>query len=236
MVSYWKSQEGLKEYQKIGVPYPTTEWDKDYDRFIEKTGGTAEGVKEKTEIKRITRVQASDEKEYIIYDENKVRYDGLDNADRRFRENIGTYPIPQGKKEVYYDENNIQKTRTTNINNVETGYSIPFTKQKLEELHKNAADKVAQRTGKTQYFVEKLNGSLISVESYEDLREADFEELFKYGKKKLSWKEEKEQRRLEKEQLDIAQEVSEVSAKEEEPDSAPPAVIEEQSKPKSSKK
>lgn len=205
MTNYWKSDEGLKEYKKIDYPYPTTEYDKDFDLFLKKTEVNAD--KQKIKINRITRIQGADNKEYITYDETVTRFDGLGNPEKRFRENLATYPIPQGQKEVSYDSNNNQQVKTKSISNIETGYSIPFSKAKLEELHKNAFDNVTQRAGKTQYYVQKINGSPVTVQSYEDLKEADFEELFKYGKKSFGWKEEKAHLQQEREQLFAAQQI-----------------------------
>lgn len=206
MTNYWKSQEGLKEYEKIEYPYPTSEWDKDYDLFVEKTKNSVD--KQKIKVGRITRIQGADNKEYLTYDETVTRFDGLGNSFKRFRENLGTYPIPQARREVTYDSNNNQQVKTVGINNIETGYSIPFSKAKLDEIHKNAIDNVAQRAGKTQYFVQKVNAPPVTVQSFEDLKEADFEELYKYGKKSFGWKEEKEHLKQEHEQLMTAQEIS----------------------------
>lgn len=209
MVNYWKSKEGLKEYEKLGKPYENTVWDTDYEQFVNKTRGSDTEGKTKRQVVRITRLQAADGGEYIVYDEKETRYDGLGNASKRFRDNLGTYPIPQGQREIYYDENNNQATRLVSITNIETGYSIPFNKAKLDELHKNAVDNVPQRAGRTQYFVQRINDPPTTVQTYQDLKEGDFEELMKYGKKSFGWKEEKEHLKQEREQLMVAEEVSE---------------------------
>jgi hypothetical protein len=60
-------------------------------------------------------------------------------------------------------------------------YSIPFTKQNLEELHKKCNDKAARITERTKYSVWPEGGTKISVESYHDFANLDFQTLHKYG-------------------------------------------------------
>jgi hypothetical protein len=64
----------------------------------------------------------------------------------------------------------------------EMRYSIPFTKEKLEELHKKCNDKAARIGERTKYSVWPEAGTRISVERYEDFLNAKFSDLFKYGK------------------------------------------------------
>lgn len=218
MVIYWKSDEGLKAYAKIEQPYPVTEWDKDYDRFIAETKSSDERGRTKRTITRLTRVHGADGKDYIVYSERELRFDDLGNSKKRFRDNLGQYPQPEGHYSIYYDTNNQQKTKIDSITNINTGYFIPFSPKKMDELYKYTVNDVPQRAGRTEYFVQRINDSLISVESFEDLRDGEFDELAKYGKRTAAWKEEKDKLKKEQEQLEVAREVAENTNKPEDED------------------
>jgi len=64
----------------------------------------------------------------------------------------------------------------------EPKYSIPFTKEKLEELHQKCNDKAARIGERTKYSVWPEAGTRISIERYEDFSEGKFTDLIKYGK------------------------------------------------------
>lgn len=207
MVNYWKSQEGIKAYEKIGKPYPTTTYDTDYEQFVNSTKSSDERNRTKRKLTRMMRVMGADGKEYLVYSEVQTRFNDIGNSFSRFRENIGTYPIPEGNVVLYYDANGEQQQRVDNISDIKTGYSIPFSAQKANEIHKNSIDNVPQRAGRTEYFVQRINDAPVSIESFEDFRDGEFDELIKHGKRFSGWAQEKKESQQEREQLDAAREV-----------------------------
>jgi hypothetical protein len=214
MVNYWKSPEGIKAYEKIGKPYPVTTYDTDYEQFVNSTRSSDERNRTKRRVTRIMRVQGADGKEYLTYSENETRFNDIGNSSSRFRENIGTYPIPEGHIVLYYDANGEQQSKVDSISDIKTGYSIPFSPQKANQIHKNAVDDVPQRAGRTEYFVQRANDPPVSVETFQDLVNAEFDELYKHGKRVPGWQEEKKKEQAEREQLEAAREVRDYSTDE----------------------
>jgi len=214
MVNYWKSPEGIKAYEKIGKPYPVTTYDTDYEQFVNSTKSSDERNRTKRKVTRIMRVQGADGKEYLTYSEVETRFNDIGNSYSRFRENIGTYPIPEGHVVLYYDNNGEQQQKVDSISDIKTGYSIPFNSAKAAAIHKNAVDDVPQRAGRTEYFVQRANDPPVSVESFQDLVNGEFDELYKHGKRVPGWPEEKKQAQAEREQLEAAREVRDYSTDE----------------------
>jgi hypothetical protein len=64
----------------------------------------------------------------------------------------------------------------------EMKYCIPFTKERLEELHKKCSDKGPRLGENTKYYVQPEGGTTITVETYNDFLNGSFNDLHKYGK------------------------------------------------------
>ncbi len=68
-----------------------------------------------------------------------------------------------------------RQREVSDIANIETGYSIPFSKEKMNELRQIGLSQSAH------FSVEHSNGIRISVETFEDLRDGEYNELNHFG-------------------------------------------------------
>jgi hypothetical protein len=174
----WESPEGIAEYKKLGKEYPRTEFDKDFAYFMQRI----EWDPDKREtIGSISRLKVSDESEFLIYSSKWEGHDeALKNYDHRTRDKLGIYEkLEKHTTRSLNIENQIEE-RTT-IGRKTLAYSIPFTKERLEELHKICNDRSANPADKTKYYVEPLGGTEITIIRYEDFLNGDFEDLHKNG-------------------------------------------------------
>jgi hypothetical protein len=104
------------------------------------------------------------------------------NYDKRNRCELGVYEgIERQTTRVLNEEKN-EFQEVVTAGRREPKYSIPFTKEKLEELHQKCNDKAARIGERTKYSVWPEAGTRISVEKYEDFLNAKFADLINYGK------------------------------------------------------
>lgn len=182
-MTLWKSQLGVKQYEDLGLPYPDSMFDKAYEKFLKMTRDS-KPEDNKTWIKKIVRLWVAEGQEYIIYDIREQRNDGIGNERHFNRECLGQYSLIGVKKEIFIDDEGKRQIRVIPDSAHPTGiaYEIPFSRSKLEEMHKYCNDKASTpRDGKTQYLVEKLNQRTISVSNYNDFLNGDFETLYQHG-------------------------------------------------------
>src|SRR5712692_5161046 len=87
----WKSPEGVEEYKKVGMQYPTHVMDEDFEKFIAKI----EWDPNKREtITDIIRVKTHTDKEFLLYSSTLRGQDQmLKNYDERTRSRLGTYMV-----------------------------------------------------------------------------------------------------------------------------------------------
>jgi len=176
----WESPEGIAEYTKIGKPYPYTVLDKDFTAFMQKI---AWDPNKRETISEITRIKLADDTEFLTY---SSRWEGhgklYGNYDKRNRCELGVYEgIERQTTRVLNEEKN-EFQEVVTAGRREPKYSIPFTKEKLEELHQKCNDKAARIAERTKYSVWPEAGTRISVERYEDFLNVKFSDLIKYGK------------------------------------------------------
>lgn len=191
MVSgYCKSKEGVKEYEKIGLKYPDDLSDKAYDEYLKQTRKSPKD-KTKVEIMNMKRVVLFDGSQWIVHDHHDIRLDMIGNLRTWYRGGIGKYPIVTPRYEIKVDDETFEKSRVcTGVSHIKTGWLIPFTKKKADELHdKYCLDVPSEYSSntKTAYSVQRGEnrgpGNVVSVQSYKDWRDAeDIEELFRFGK------------------------------------------------------
>ena len=176
----WESPEGIAEYTKIGKPYPYTVLDKDFTAFMQKI---AWDPNKRETISEITRIKLADDTEFLTYSSRWEGHDKLyGNYDKRNRCELGVYEgIERQTTRVLNEEKN-EFQEVVTAGRREPKYSIPFTKEKLEELHQKCNDKAARIAERTKYSVWPEAGTRISVERYEDFLNAKFTDLIKYGK------------------------------------------------------
>jgi hypothetical protein len=221
MVSgFIKSPEGVKEFEKLGLPYPS-EFMEDYyeNEYFKDTKADVELVSKygnghlPIEVLRITRKRLKDGREYIYYSATEYRVDKALNLKHWFKSGLGRYPIVQGRYEMVHKDFGESERVLRDILSIDTGYSIPFSKENLDKIR----DLGLNPEGKTTYSVEAPNGIRLSVAAYDDLRNGDFDELVHFnkiptpGQRKL-WLEsqgiEQDQKRID--QLKINKDVGEV--------------------------
>lgn len=211
----YKSPEGVSEYQKIGQSYP----DSIQDQIFEHHQQLIAWDPNKTErINGITRVKRFDGSEYLIYSETSEGRDKLYGRRHTFfRNNLGKYiqldvetvrtpneeilANPTMAAEFDFDNNDrpkdvskmdLFKEKATIVGEREA-YSIPFTKENLDKLHKKCKDagRAAKQEEITSYGMTKENDiGILVTGSYEQFRNGDFDTLFNYGC--IPTKEEKE--------------------------------------------
>lgn len=157
MVWYYYSPEGEAEYKKIGLPYPKTVEDVNYDLFIEKTKRSGE-EQNKTQIIKMNRIRSSfgsydgeSNQEYITYDIKETRFDSLGNEISFTRTNIGRYPIPVPMYRIKRDQQGYEEKYTAGVSRIRTGYSIKHDKSNFNKLHKHCLDTSSE---KTQYLAQ----------------------------------------------------------------------------------
>jgi hypothetical protein len=187
-MQYWQSKLGEESYKKIELKYPTHPFDTAYQRFLKVTRSSPE-KDNKFIINKLIRLQLApnDEnneipQEVILYDLCEIRLDGLGNVKKFARTNLGKYPVPSRTVIKTYDEDNQPVIKTGSVSEINTGYEFPFTKEKADELHKWCIDKrTIKQPNLTQYIVERSGERKISVRSFSDWRDGDFETLYAFG-------------------------------------------------------
>ena len=176
-----RQPEGVKEYQKLNMSYPNHLQDELYDKWLAETNGDPKLMAQYThhkekEVNQISRKRIGN-KEYLVYSFVHYRLDPALNVTHRSRSGIGTYPIPRGHYHI--DQGNYGKqTRVLDfVENVETGYSIPFSKKNLEKI----LNMGLQSEGKVGLGID--TGVIrISIATLEDFMNGDFAELAHFGK------------------------------------------------------
>ena len=176
----WESPEGIAEYAKIGKDYPSTVLDKDFTAFMHKI---AWDPNKRETIQEITRIKLADDTEFLTYSSRWEGHDKLyGNYDKRNRCELGVYEGIERQTTRILNEEKNEFQEVVTAGRREPKYSIPFTKEKLEELHQKCNDKAARIGERTKYSVWPEAGTRISVERYEDFSDGKFTDLIKYGK------------------------------------------------------
>jgi hypothetical protein len=175
---YFKSEESLREYEKIGQPYPQETYDKWYDDFLKLTRATKE-KDIKIEIHNMKRYILKSGEQYIVHDETTTKFDPLGNRKSFYRGGIGKFPIPIPHYEIKVNpEEGYSKAKIiTGIDSVDVGYSIPFDKPNIDRLLKYT-------DGNTQYSISKQDyqsGKRFTIASLHDWIEGDIIELLRFG-------------------------------------------------------
>jgi hypothetical protein len=176
----WESPEGIAEYKKIGKEYPRTVLDKDFTSFMKKI---AWDPSKRETIGDITRIRLADNSEFLIYGSKWEGHDKLyGNYDERYWDEVGVYEGLEKQITRVLNEEKNEFQEVVKVGRRDTRYSIPFTKQNLEELHKKCNDRAARIGDRTKYSVWPEGGTKISVETYQDFLDGRFDDLHKYGK------------------------------------------------------
>ena len=176
-----KSEEGTKEYQKLGISYPNELQDELYDKWLSETNGDPKLMAQYThhkekEVINIMRRRVGN-KEFLTYSFIHYRLDPALNVTHRSISGVGQYPIPSGHYHISQGEYGKQTRVLDYIENVSTGYSIPFNKKNLEKILSTGL----QSEGKIGLGLD--TGVIrISIATLEDFMNGDFAELAHFGK------------------------------------------------------
>jgi hypothetical protein len=182
---YWQSTLGEKAYADIGQKYPTHPFDSAYQAFHRRTRTSKENTFHITKLVRYQRAPESEEgpeEEFIIYDLDEEREDGLKNKKSFCRTNLGIYGVPEKITQMAFDEDGQPVQKVIGISNVYDAYEFKFTKEKADELHKWCTDRKTIKKNPTQYIVQREGGMKISVRSYKDWRDGTFDNLYASGR------------------------------------------------------
>jgi hypothetical protein len=178
-LEYFKSPEGLAEYEKLGIEYPRVMQDEFYEKFLRITRATKQQDR-KFYIRSMVRHILANGEQYIIHDIQDTAYDGLHNRKTFYRGGMGKYakPVPHReiKARITEDEGMVQDIITT-VDTIETGYSISFNQKNIDKLAKLV-------DGNTQYSIRKEDyktGMTFSVEGHNAWRNGSMEELLRFG-------------------------------------------------------
>ena len=176
-----KQPEGVKEYQKLNIPYPNHLQDELYEKWISETNGDPKLMAQYThhkekEVINIHRKRVGD-KEFLIYSFMHYRLDPALNVTSRSRSAIGEYPIPRGHYSIAHGAFGKESRTLDYVENIDTGYSIPFSKKNLQKI----LDIGLQSEGKVGLGID--TGMIrITVATLEDFMNGDFAELAHFGK------------------------------------------------------
>jgi hypothetical protein len=178
----FNDSEALRqEHQKIGQPYEQTEFDRHYEFVLKQIEGDPN---KKNTITRMIRIMVSPGEEYIIYDHSWEGKNPIGSHLKVSQSNVGVYPRFEPIYERFIQEDNTYGQRLIS-KNTNVGYYIKFTKDKAEELHKLCNDMFARANARTAYYAMPDGGTKITVHSYQDWLNGEFEDLINTGKAKI---------------------------------------------------
>lgn len=173
---FFKCKEGIDAYRAVGKEYDDTLEDIRYERILKQTQNSPHSAKNKKAVRVMVRELADDGNEYLKYDLHEVRYDAIGAPHEIYRPNIGLYPIPVAQPTIDYGPDGTAREVVNGpIVNIETGYSIPFTKEAADKIHELCND-ISNRE-RTQYLIKRSGGKRNPCRNYQDFRDRTFEEL-----------------------------------------------------------
>jgi hypothetical protein len=183
VTGYHRTPEGEQEYSKIGIPYEDSLDDVAYKRFLEitKICPKDKESKKRREILSLTRkVVGAAQKEFIIWSERHVAFDGIGNEKHFFRGSMGTYPIPIPIMELRQIPGTLQtETFVKGVREVKTGYSMPFTQKNADILYKDCVGGIDDEDinrAPTQFSIE-VGNNRFTVDSFDSWKNGTVKEL-----------------------------------------------------------
>ena len=172
---YNDSEVQRAEYQKVGQPYEETEEEKHYKQVLKQIESDPN---KKERIIHMKRIMVSPGEEYIVYHHIWEGTNPIGSFIRTTQTNVGIYGHFEPIYERFIQDDNTFGQRLVS-KNIATAYFIPFTKETAEELHKLCDDKSFRN--KTEYVVQPEGGTPITINSYNDWVNGDFDDLHENG-------------------------------------------------------
>ena len=172
------SEELRQEYAKLGETYEDNEPGKHW-KFI--LNQIKDDPDKKETIQDMTRVAVSPNEEYIVYSHMIQGKNPIGSIVSDTQTNVGVYPRFEPIYERYINEDNTYSQRLISKNTT-VAYFLAFNKENAESLHRFCND-VSMKPGlRTVYHVMPEGGTKITIESYNDWLNGEFEDLYKNGK------------------------------------------------------
>lgn len=173
---FFKCQEGINAYREIGREYDNTLDDIRYENILKTTRNSPHSNRNKKIVRVMVRLIGDNGEEYIKYDLYELLYDSIGAWHEVYEPNIGLYPIPVAQPKIEYGPGGqVQEVVSGPIVRIDTGYSIPFTKENADKIHAMANDTSAR--GRTQYIVKGTDSRRYTCPNYLAWRDKSFEEL-----------------------------------------------------------
>ncbi len=174
---YFKSEAGIAAFREVGLPYEDELWDENFAKF-QKTISKGPAKDRKMTIANIQRLVLPTGEQYIIHDERHQGIDILGNRKRFYKSGTGMYPVPIPKYEIKMNTETFEKENLkVGLETMERGYSIPFTVEKADELHKLCDESTTYTICKGYYRM----GNRIKVDTFEDFRDGEPDDLLRWG-------------------------------------------------------
>lgn len=177
----FNDSEALRaEYAKLGETYEDSEPGKHWKAVIKQIDADPD---KKETIQEMTRVAITPTEEYIVYHHMWHGKNPIGSYISDSQTNVGVYPKFEPIYERFINEDNTYSQRLISKNTT-IGYFIPFNKENAEDLHKLCNDISMKAGQKTHYYIMPEGGTKITVDSYQDWLNGDFETLQATGKAK----------------------------------------------------
>lgn len=175
----FNDSEALREeYAKLGEAYEDNEPSKHW-KFIQNQ--IKDDPEKKETIQDMTRVVVAPGEEYIVYSHMIQGKNPIGSYVSDTETNVGVYPKFQPIYERYINEDNTYSQRLISKNTT-IAYFIPFNKETAENLHKLCNDISMKAGQRTVYHIMPEGGTKITVDSYQDWLNGEFDDLIKNGK------------------------------------------------------
>jgi len=172
------SEQLRQEYAKIGETYEDSEPEKHW-KFILKQIQSDPDKKET--IQEMTRIAVAPGEEYIVYNHMWSGKNPIGSYVSDSQTEVGVYPKFEPIYERFINEDNTYEQRLISKNTT-IAYFIPFDKEHAENLHKLCNDITMKAGLRTVYHIMPEGGTKITVDSYQDWLNGEFDDLMKNGK------------------------------------------------------
>jgi hypothetical protein len=170
----------VEEYKKTGLPLRLDPQIAQKQRFYNKTKQSNVNI---IEIRNVQRILAADGKEYLNWEQTVRRADGWENLKHETTSDMGISKKGIPTRGGGYDEDGNLVKKITGVDHIEDIFNTEATHENIEKLRPFMVLQGQKRP--TQFSVKKEYGGYnITVDTYEDFLNGDFETLFKSGKAK----------------------------------------------------
>jgi hypothetical protein len=170
----------VEEYKKTGLPLRLDPQIAQKQRFYNKTKQSNVHI---VEIRNVQRILGADNKEWLNWEQTVRRADGWDNLKHETTSNMGISKKGVATYGGGYDEDGNLIKKITGTDHIEDVFNTESTRENIEKLRPFMV--LPGQRNPTQFSVRReFGGYNITVVSYEDFLNGEFETLFKTGKAK----------------------------------------------------